>query len=209
MNKLYPLGEQAIVISFGDKITPELNDRVLALQQLLLTKKFSWLKALVPAYASLTVHYDSSKVDFTYLSQLLEEQIKAIDVLTLPEGRLIEIPVRYEGPDIQEVLEYTGLTKEELIFRHTEPEYRVYMIGFSPGFMYLGGMNPQIACPRKAVPRKSVRAGAVGIAGEQTGVYSMDTPGGWQIIGHTSVTLFSLREGALAKAGDLVRFFAK
>jgi KipI family sensor histidine kinase inhibitor len=171
----------------------------------------------VPAYASLTVFYDVIKVRNShsnngtayavaenYLIISLENLAKS----EIKEPLLIDIPVVYEGEDLAFVAEYNQLSIEEVIQIHTQPTYRVYMMGFLPGFAYLGGMDERIATPRKSTPRTKVPGGSVGIAGKQTGIYPLESPGGWQLIGRTSLSLFNIDSPnpTLLKAGDLVRF---
>ncbi|MBX6395501.1 MAG: 5-oxoprolinase subunit PxpB, partial [Alicyclobacillaceae bacterium] len=143
---------------------------------------------------------------------LLETLVDEIPQGGEEAGRLVEIPVCYGGefgPDLAYVADYHGLTPERVIEIHSSTEYRVYMIGFAPGFPYLGGLSPELATPRKTSPRLTIPAGSVGIAGNQTGVYSVSTPGGWQIIGRTPLVLFrpDLHPPSLLKAGDRVRFY--
>jgi len=171
----------------------------------------------VPAYASLTVFYDilqvrdahpKSSTAFAIAENYLIESLKNLALSESKEPALIEIPVVYDGEDIVFVAEHTQLSIEEVIKIHTQATYRVYMMGFLPGFAYLGGMDERIATPRKSTPRTKVPAGSVGIAGKQTGIYPLESPGGWQLIGTTSLPLFNMDSpnSTLLKAGDLVRF---
>jgi KipI family sensor histidine kinase inhibitor len=167
------------------------------------------VRDVVPTYKSVAVHFDPLKVD---VERLRERMSRAAQSPPAPrEGSLIEVPVTYggeDGPDLQEVASFAGLTPREVIDRHCAPEYRVFMLGFLPGFAYMGPVDERIAAPRKATPRMRIPAGSVGIAGRQTGVYPRPSPGGWQLIGRTSVQVFdpSREPASLFAAGDRVRF---
>lgn len=178
---------------------------------------FDGFKEAVPAYASLTVFYDVVQVRatntnaitaFDVVETYLKTAMHSLESAEVKEPNLVEIPVVYDGEDLAYVASYNKLSTAEVIQIHTEATYRVYMMGFLPGFAYLGGMDERIATPRKASPRAKVPAGSVGIAGKQTGIYPLESPGGWQLIGHTDIPLFTLgsSEPTLLKAGDLVRF---
>ena len=145
------------------------------------------------------------------LKTFLRQQLPGLGQVISQKGRIITIPVRYGGsfgPDLPEVAEYHGMTPSEVIALHSAVTYRVYMIGFSPGFPFLGGLDPRLHTPRKKSPREKVPAGSVGLADQQTGIYSLDSPGGWQLIGRTPVKLFDLsrEEPLLLGAGDRVLF---
>jgi len=218
--QVYPLSECAVTIEFGKTIDDHILKRVNAFDRLLHQNPLPGMYQTVPAYASLTVFFDllllanaplPGKSGFdkarTYLLGLNEETGLSLDTA---ETSVVTIPVCYAaalGTDLEYVAARTGLSAEEVIRLHSEAVYKVCMIGFIPGFAYLGGLNPLLAIPRKGTPVK-VQPGAVGITGTQTCVYPLETPGGWQIIGHTHVRMFDpnrLRP-ALLKAGDLVRF---
>jgi inhibitor of KinA len=171
----------------------------------------------VPAYASLTVFYDVLQVRdahpnistaYAFAENYLIKSLKKLALTEATEPSLIEIPVIYDGEDLVFVAEHTQLSIEKVIQIHMQATYRVYMMGFLPGFAYLGGMDERIATPRKSTPRTIVPAGSVGIAGKQTGIYPLESPGGWQLIGRTSLELFNIDSPnpALLRAGDLVKF---
>lgn len=235
--KLISMGDSAVLIEFDQRIDPEIHVQVRSCLIQLEAQAFPGMLECVPAYASITVHYDPIVVmrdvsgafemcsgcdegldrsaQYVSPSQRVRSYITALlgksSQFQREEPRSITIPVWYggeAGPDLEEVTRHTGLSAEDVIREHTTPEYTVYMIGFSPGFPYLGGMNPRIATPRRVTPRTQVPAGSVGIAGGQTGVYSQTTPGGWQIIGRTPLQLFNPldKEPSLLQAGDRVRF---
>ncbi|NPA47330.1 MAG: 5-oxoprolinase subunit PxpB [Thermococci archaeon] len=203
-----PLGDSALLISFGEVIDEEINDRVHALAGAIEKANFGWLVEVVPAYSSLAVIYDPALTDFDGVRQAIERLEFSAERF---EGKLAEIPVLYGGeygPDLEFVAQYNGLTPEEVIEIHSRPIYRVYFLGFLPGFAYLGGMDGRIATPRLERPRLKVPAGSVGIAGGQTGVYPIESPGGWRIIGRTPLRLFDPEKEppTLLQPGDRVRF---
>lgn len=218
---VYYLSEQAVTIEFGHEISDNLLHRIGNYNNLLHQHPFPGLQTTVQAYSTLSVFYDPLQVIQAaelrgrdcfekvqnYLLSLGEPNIAQTVSLAPP----VTIPVCYGelyGPDIQEVADVNNLSIQEVISLHTQAVYTVYMIGFVPGFAYMGGMNEQLATPRKATPRQAITAGSVGIAGKQTGIYPLETPGGWQIIGRTPLKLFDATrtQPALLKAGDRVIF---
>jgi inhibitor of KinA len=212
MNKIYPLGDSAIVLEFGREINEEIHHSIRAVCLFLDEYSFEGFIEYVPAFATVTVFYDPLVSDYQTTESLLQEMLDEIGEMEHHENTAVtvEIPVLYGGPDLSFVAAQTGLTQEEVIRLHTSGEYLVHMIGFAPGFPYLGGLNEKIAVPRKETPRSSVPAGSVGIAGQQTGIYSIETPGGWQIIGQTPLLLFDeeREQPSLLRAGNKVRFVA-
>lgn len=207
-----PVGDAAVLVAFGAAIDPRINARVHSLAAAVGAARLPGFGEAVPAYTSLLVHYDPLRLTYAGALDALHALLPGLeqqqDVST---GRLVEIPVRYggeDGPDLETVASLNGLSPQEVVAIHSGGEYPVYMIGFLPGFPYLGGMDPRIAAPRRERPRTRVPAGSVGIAGEQTGIYSLESPGGWQLIGRTPLALFDpLREPpALLAPGDRVRF---
>ena len=216
--RLYPLGDAAVVLEFGQTIDPATHRLIRAFAQVLDQQPFAGLREYVPAFTTLTVYYDPWALRFgkslpyeqvvSYLQSLLPAAQAAADYAP---GPVVEIPVCYGGdfgPDLAVVAGHAQLSMEEVITRHAQPEYLVYMVGFAPGFPYLGGLDARLATPRRAQPRPLVPAGAVGIAGVQTGVYSLPTPGGWQLIGRTPLRLFDAgrAQPSLLQAGDRLRF---
>lgn len=204
-----PLGDTALVVSFGTTVDERHNMLVRSLDSKLTQSYMPGIRECVPAYSTLTVYYDPLSLSYDTISQFM---YRLVDQLKIEETTVMDvkvIPVWYNGPDLMDVSQHTGLTTEEIIAIHTLQRYRVYMLGFVPGFAYLGGMDKRLATPRKAKPRVKISAGSVGIAGEQTGIYPLDTPGGWQIIGQTPIVLFDMRlqdQPARLAAGDLLRF---
>ncbi|EHR78026.1 allophanate hydrolase [Thermococcus litoralis DSM 5473] len=204
-----PAGDSAIAIIFGDEIDEEVNKKVHAVAEAIEEAAPEWLIEVVPTYTSVYIYYDPLKVSY---SEVLEAVKPFLSAESREEKkRIIEIPVAYGGefgPDIEFVAEYNGLTVEEVIEIHSKPLYRVYMLGFLPGFAYLGGMDERIATPRLEKPRLKVPAGSVGIAGKQTGWYAIESPGGWRLIGRTPLKTFdpSKSPPSIVKAGDYVKF---
>jgi inhibitor of KinA len=209
--KILPCGDQAVSIEFGDSIDPKINRKVLHLFDRLRARPFLGIKDLIPSYRSLLIQYDPRILSTEDLKTFLRGQWPGLGQAISPQGKTITIPVHYGGsfgPDLVEVAEYHGMTPAEVITLHSAVAYRVYMIGFTPGFPFLGGLDRRLHTPRKKSPREMVPAGSVGIADQQTGIYSLDSPGGWRLIGRTPVRLFDLsrEEPLLLGAGDRVLF---
>ncbi len=208
-----PLDDCGVRIAFGDEISPAVHDALRRFGAALDAEPVRGMTEWVCGYAVVTVYYQPWRVSYDALcAELRRRQRRQHVADALPE-RLVEIPVCYGGewgPDLKEVAACCGCSAAQVIQRHAEPQYRVYFLGFLPGFAYLGGLPPSLATPRRTVPRLMVPAGAVGIAGGQTGVYPLQTPGGWQIIGRTPLRLFDpLREPpSLLAFGDWVKFAA-
>ena len=194
--KVLPVGDSAVLVEFGDSIEPEVNDRVYAFAASVTSAGIAGVEELVPTYRSLLVQYDLHKVTYEDLAVRLEDLTQAAEGPTDTAERgsvVVHIPVAYGGeygPDLGDVADHNGLSSQEVIDIHSGTGYRVFMLGFAPGFPYLGGMDERIACPRLQTPRVRVPAGSVGIAESQTGVYPNESPGGWRIIGRTPVKLF-------------------
>jgi KipI family sensor histidine kinase inhibitor len=213
---ILPLGEGAWTVTLGDRVDARIHRQVISLVERIVDAGLPDVVEIVPAYAAVTVFFDPGSTD-------AEDLRKALATLAArptshpavhpssnqpSSARLVTIPVRYDGPDLAGVSTETGLPRDEVIRRHSAPEYRVYLLGFAPGFAYLGNLDPSLVLPRRATPRTRVPAGAVAIAGAQTAVYPLATPGGWHLIGSTSLLMFDpAREpAALLAAGDRVRF---
>ncbi len=224
--KILPFGESAILIEFGKGIHPEIHRRVHVFTEYLDAHSLPGMIEYVSAFSSVTIFYDplivkklhaeklggETALAFEILAPLLNEIIAALGNGVHDTPRIVEIPVCYGGefgPDLEYVAEYNHLTVDEVIRIHASGQYLVYMIGFAPGFPYLGGMPEAIATPRRQSPRMFIPAGSVGIAGMQTGVYPIATPGGWQLIGNTPLELFRPQDNppSLLQSGDHIRFY--
>lgn len=211
--RVVPAGDEAVLVEFGQEIRRDLNRRVRALAHALMAPEGPpWVREVVPAYATLLVYYDPDRVGYgTVHDTLLARATEGVEV-DLPPPRRVEIPVRYggdDGPDLEWVATRVGLSPEEVIARHSRPLYVVYMLGFLPGFCYLGDLPSELAVERRPTPRLSLPAGAVAIGGRQTGIYSLNnSPGGWRWIGRTSLRLWDPERELpfLVQAGDEVRF---
>ena len=257
LESILPLGDAALIISWGNIIDESINKKVLDLFHKLKSLSLNGVVDIVPAYCSLTIHYDvfvlqQTKEKNKSVFENTRDEIKKIieeddewmhsklslaggnisqdrpavggvspatnkeednDGASLPTGRKIKVPVCYSEKyalDMNEIVQQKKISAEEIIYLHTSKKYRVYMIGFLPGFAYMGEIDEKIAVPRKSQPRLVVEAGCVGIAGKQTGVYPLDSPGGWQIIGKTPLKLFNKEkvDPVLFKPGDEVEFYS-
>ncbi|SFQ37187.1 5-oxoprolinase subunit PxpB [Hymenobacter arizonensis] len=216
--RLYPLGDAAIVLEFDGRISPATHRAIQAVSTYLGQHPFPGLREYVPAFTTLTVYYDpwvlseNGQQPYERVSEILRRLLPAAQASEATvAAKKVEIPVCYGGafgPDLAFVAQHTGLSIDEVVAQHSAPDYLVHMIGFAPGFPYLGGMDAQLATPRKAQPRPLVSAGSVGIAGLQTGIYSLPTPGGWQLIGRTPLRIFNpeWKAPSLLQAGQHLRF---
>ncbi|NHN30590.1 5-oxoprolinase subunit PxpB [Paenibacillus sp. S3N08] len=227
--ELSPLGDTVVIVTLGNGTDQHTHRKVQALSLYLNRYPFPGLVEIVPAFVTVAVYYDPIKLrdpltgaswrsgaggtvsPYTWICRILEGIIANLADQAAEAPRTVHIPVYYGGewgPDLPAVAQHNGLTVDEVIELHAAPEYLVHMIGFAPGFPYLGGMSRRIAAPRRSTPRLTIAAGTVGIGGQQTGIYPISTPGGWQLIGRTPVTLFRRDNEApsLLQAGDRVRF---
>ena len=218
-----PLGDSALIVELGVGIHPSIQQKVSRLSELLYEQPFEGFIETVAAYTNLTIHYSpyvvhhsqpnqkEPRTPFEKVSAYMDRLVQQIGEKNCQDNNLVTIPVVYGGefgPDLDYVANYHGISAEEVIRIHSKNDYLVYMIGFAPGFPFLGGMSEDIATPRKETPRLAVAPGSVGIAGKQTGMYSLETPGGWQIIGRTPLDLFlpHVSPPTLLQAGDTIRF---
>jgi len=209
--RILTVGDCAVSVEFGQEISLEINHKVMALKMVLEREPIRGIVELIPTYCSLLIQYDPMELRYGQLRDRLEALVTQLDEMEMPPKQVVEIPVAYGGeygPDLGEVARAHNISEEEVIKLHSEPEYPIYMLGFVAGFPYLGGMNKAIATPRKKSPRLKIEAGSVGIAGEQTGIYSVESPGGWQIIGRTPLKLYDVNrnEPVLLKAGQYIKF---
>ncbi len=204
-------GDRSLTVEFGNEISEEINGLVQALALYLRVDPIDGVTELVPTYRSLTIHYLPEIIDYHTICHKVKAAVAQCGGQALPEGELVEIPVLYGGemgPDMDAVCTHCALAQEEVIQIHSAPLYLIHMLGFTPGFPYLGGMDSRIATPRLQIPRVKIPAGSVGIAGGQTGVYPIASPGGWQLIGRTPLVLFDpyRNDPILLKAGQRIRF---
>jgi len=204
-------GDRALLVEYGDGIDPVINERVRAMTALLKKNLPAGVEAVVPAYRSLSILYDPLATTPAGLAEILHALEADSRAAEIAKAKVIPIPVCYGGefgPDIGVVMEHTGLREDEIVAVHASVDYPIYMIGFTPGFCYLGGLDRRLQTPRRKTPRTNLPAGSVGIAESQTGMYPVDSPGGWQIIGQTPLRLFApARENPfLYEAGDRIRF---
>lgn len=206
-----PVGDTGLLVSFEQRIAQSVGAAVAALNTRVAAAAIPGVVETVPAFASLLIFYDPLVTEYDAVAAAVQKLAQVPDSDTAAEeGRLVEIPVCYGGifgPDLPFVAEHAGLTEKEVIELHAGREYRIYMLGFLPGFPYLGGLDERLFTPRLAAPRTAIPAGSVGIGGEQTGVYPIASPGGWQLIGRTPLKLFDPSSGRLPyAAGDRIRF---
>jgi len=203
-----PLNERSILVSFGNVIDVDLNRRVIALHKKLQQQSFDGFVESVPAYSSLAIFYHSP-ARFETVESFLKALVISEESVKSSES-VVKVPVLYDGDDLSFVAQQHQLSHEEVISIHTANEYRVFMLGFLPGFAYMGSVDQRIATPRKSSPRTLVPAGSVGIAGIQTGIYPQASPGGWQLIGRTPSKIFDVkRESPCSlKPGDIVKFYS-
>jgi inhibitor of KinA len=218
---IFPLGDMAITVDFGNFIDEEININVLAWYQQLTKDPIKGTIEIVPAYSSLTIHYDmlsiarnipKGKQVYGWMREKLEGRLQQSMDRGQTDGSLVRIPVCYDiffAPDLKTLAASKGMTMEDVVRIHQSKPYRVFMLGFLPGFAYLGQVADELAMPRKSQPVE-VAAGSIGIAGHQTGIYPMVSPGGWHIIGRTPVSLFDSDKAnpTLIKPGDTVQFFS-
>ncbi|WP_271809807.1 5-oxoprolinase subunit PxpB [Clostridium beijerinckii] len=210
------ISETAALVEFGKVISEEINKEVRIFCAYLDEYPFKGMIEYVPAFTSVSIIYNpldvNSESPYEVVKDILDKIISKLNFSSLDEENIVQIPVCYGGEfgqDIEQVAKINNITVDEVIKIHSEGKYLVYMIGFAPGFPYLGGMSEKIAAPRRESPRTAIPAGSVGIAGMQTGVYPIETPGGWQLIGKTPLKLFDLKRNSksLLKAGDIVKFY--
>jgi KipI family sensor histidine kinase inhibitor len=210
--KIHQCGDSMLLVELEPEIDPVINERAIQLAARIRARGARGVRDVAPGYCTLGIHFDPLQTDLGALEHAIESAFASLAAIDAVVDRgVIEIPVHYggpRGPDLDAVASLAGCSAREVIARHAERTYRVYMLGFVPGFAYMGRVDPSIAAPRHRVPREKVPAGSVGIAGLQTGVYPVESPGGWQLIGHTATVMFDAdrERPSLLAAGDLVRF---
>lgn len=206
--RIFPLGDAALTIEFGRTISEHLNAQAIALADHVQSHSFEGFVEAVPAYASTTIFYDPSIVSFDDVKKLVGSMETSIP--HDPSRRIVEIEAVFDGPDLDALAAFAGLSKENVIDIFLSKNYRVYMLGFLPGFTYMAEVDARVAMPRKESPRNVVPKGSIGIAGKQTGIYSLPSPGGWQLIGRTELEMFSPDANPLTLVlpGDEIKFVA-
>jgi len=213
-SKIVPLGDSALLVQVGDEIDITTNQRVHALAALINVSPPVGVIETVPAYGTLLVHYDSLLLSFGQIKNYLHEKMAQAQDNVFRKGKQLEVPVKYGGEygvDLEAVARHCQLQMEDVIRIHSEKIYTVFMMGFTPGFPYMGKLDDAIIMPRLEIPRTRVPAGTVAIAGSQTGIYPIDSPGGWQLIGWTALQLFSPESESpfLFSPGDEVKFIVE
>jgi KipI family sensor histidine kinase inhibitor len=209
--RIVQAGDSALLLRLGTVIDPALNARALQIARAIRAAQLPGLRDVVVGYASVTVYFDPVQANSATIEEALQEFAVRGGVGAAAEPRRLTIPVSYggaDGPDLAEVAAFAACSSDEVVARHVAREYRVFMVGFLPGFPYMGIVDERISMPRRETPRLAVPAGSVGIAGPQTGIYPVRSPGGWRLIGRTEERLFDVERSSpsLLQAGDLVRF---
>ena len=209
--KILTAGDSSLLIEFGKEISTEINQRITATVQLMKEQHIEGVVDIIPAFCSLLINYDPRVIRYDELKSRMKDLLK-MDIKTeAGRKKVYEIPVCYGGeygPDLENIAKHAGISQEEVIQIHSSKDYLIYMLGFLPGFTYLGGLDERIHTPRLANPRLKISAGSVGIGGSQTGIYPMDSPGGWQLMGMTPVKTYDPDREVpiLVEAGDYIRF---
>ena len=210
--RILPAGDQAILVEFGTEINSSLNRRVHAVSRNLNVSKMPGIGEIVSSYCSFLIYYDPFVLSFSQVSFWLQEALGREVAIEEPSQHVKEIPVLYGGPwgpDLPFVAKHNSLPIAEVVKIHTRETYLIYVVGFSPGFAAMGTVPEKIQAPRLSSPRTKVPAGSVGIGGQQTGIYAVESPGGWQLIGRTPLKLFDLgrHPPSFFQAGDYARFY--
>ena len=204
-------GDSSLLVEFGKEISPEINRKIAATVQLMRDQYIEGVVDVIPAFCSLLINYDPRVITYEEIRERIQCLLKVDVKAGNRHKKVFEIPVCYGGeygPDIANIAQHAGLTEEEVIRLHSSEDYLIYMLGFLPGFCYLGGLDERIPTPRLANPRLKINAGSVGIGGSQTGIYPLDSPGGWQLMGMTPVKTYDPGREVpiLVEAGDYIRF---
>jgi KipI family sensor histidine kinase inhibitor len=200
--------DQSLMVYLGDTIDLKTHHRVLKLLRMLETAPIPGIRNLHPAYNSLLIVFDPVELEHAYVQHTIAMRMEEIDSIVLPPPRVVEIPVHYDSPDLEEVAALHRMSTQRVVQLHSSADYIVYFVGFVPGFAYLGGLPAELATPRLETPRKRVPKGSVAIGGSHTGVYPFETPGGWRLIGSTPLEIFDPESAELSRLriGDRVRF---
>ena len=206
--RFFPAGDCALVAEFGNEIDENINNKVHHLARWIGERKIRGIRETIPTFRSLMVIYDPSRISYRRLTRVLSRC--RFDALGGDGGQkqIIEVPCCYDGPDMDDMVSLTGLSREEIIAIHSGTDYKIYMMGFLPGFVYLGGLDKRIHAPRLSTPRTRIEPGSVGIGGNQTGVYPVASPGGWRILGYTPLKFYDPESSSpiLCHAGQYIRF---
>lgn len=206
-------GDSSVLIVFGDTISTEINQKISSTVRLIREQRIEGVVDMIPTYVSLLINYNPLVITYDALRARLENILRLETKAEESVKRVFEIPVCYGGkfgPDLPNIAEHAGLSEEEVVKIHSSRDYLIYMLGFLPGFCYLGGLDERIHTPRLSSPRIRIPAGSVGIGGSQTGIYPMDSPGGWQLMGMTPVKTYDPEREVpiLVQAGEYIRFVA-
>ena len=209
--RILTAGDSSLLVEFGKEISPDINRKIAATVQLMKEQHIEGVVDIIQAFCSLLINYDPRVISYEEMKQRMQDLIKVDAKAEAGRKRVFEIPVCYGGeygPDIANIAKNAGLSEKEVIEIHSSRDYLIYMLGFLPGFTYLGGLDERIHTPRLATPRIKINAGSVGIGGSQTGIYPLDSPGGWQLMGMTPVKTYDPEREIpiLVEAGDYIRF---
>lgn len=210
--KILAEGDSSLLIVFGNEISPQLNAKVSAMVRLLRSTKIEGVVGLIPSYCAILINYNPSILSYAQIQRRIVKLLKiGATSGEIMQKKIFEIPVCYGGefgPDLESIASHANLSVEEVIRIHSSKDYLIYMIGFLPGFCYLGGLDERIHTPRLTTPRLKIREGSVGIGGSSTGIYPMESPGGWQLMGLTPVKTYDQNRETpiLLEAGNYIRF---
>lgn len=209
--RILTAGDSSLLVEFGKEISEEINRKITATVQLMRKQNIEGVVDVIPAFCSLLINYDPRVIAYDEIKERIQALLKVEVKGNKGRKKIYEIPVCYGGeygPDMENIAKNAGLTEEEVIKIHSSRDYLIYMLGFLPGFCYLGGLDERIHTPRLANPRLKISAGSVGIGGSQTGIYPLDSPGGWQLMGMTPVKTYDPEREVpiLVEAGDYIRF---
>lgn len=209
--KILTAGDSALLVEFGKEINEEINQKITAVVKIIKEQHIEGIVELIPSFCALVINYDPRVISYDEIKKRIESIFELDIAVGETKKRVFEIPVCYGGeygPDIENIANNAGLSVEEVIKIHSSRDYLIYMLGFLPGFCYLGGLDERIHTPRLANPRLKINAGSVGIGGSQTGIYPLDSPGGWQLMGMTPVKTYDPDREVpiLVEAGDYIRF---
>lgn len=209
--KILTAGDSSLLIEFGNEISPKINQKIAATVKLMKEQHIEGVVDIIPAFCSLLINYDPRVIGYEDLKNRMKALVKVDIKAEAGKKKVYEIPVCYGGeygPDLENIAKHAGLSEQEVIEIHSSRDYLIYMLGFLPGFTYLGGLDERIHTPRLPSPRLKISAGSVGIGGSQTGIYPLDSPGGWQLMGMTPVKTYDPDREVpiLVEAGDYIRF---